>query len=519
MSTRLAFKSIVPLVRLPSLPLGMKMALVSSVSLSSVVFGLGLFFLSPQIDLLARVGRPAFFAILILLTVFFASGAFLLLARWFVDRPLRELTQIMTTAASKDFLIRAPVRTDDVIGRLSQSFNRLLEHITALDAYKIEAERQLIMAQEELKYKEALEEKRQIIERTNQSLEARLKELWLLYEFSQQVSMTLEVDELYNTAERFIGDNLGFHEFTLLVIEGEGEAERLIVKATRGFRDENRVLGMTFRRDEGITGSVLVSGETVYIPDTRQNADYLHYKGEKREDGSFLSIPLLLKKKVVGVLNMFRTGIDAFSGEEIRFLNTLAVELAISLANAKLYSRTRELSVRDDLTQLHNRRHFQEILPLEIKRSQRFNKPLSLLMIDIDHFKKFNDRYGHLAGDACLKEFVHVVNSKIREVDFFARFGGEEFVMILPSTPKSDGIKVAGKIVTLIRDHLFKVDDKSENEKLTVSIGVAAYPDDALAMEELIDATDIALYKAKEKGRDRVAVFRSGASQELHHPL
>lgn len=473
-------------------------------------------------------------ALVILGTVLLTSGIFLLLWRRLVDRPIRELIQILAVAPSKDFLVRAPVRASGAVGRLAQSFNRLLERITTLDAYKLETERQLIMAQEELKFKEALGEKGRIIEKTNRELEARLKELWLLYEFSQQVSGTLEENELYNIVEHFIDDNLGFHEFALLVYEVE--EQRLVVKAARGFKDENRVLGMTFGREEGITGRVLVKGETIYIPDTRGNADYLYFKGEKREDGSLLAVPLVMKKKVVGVLNMFRSGADGFSPDEIRFLNTLTVELAIAIANAKLYSRTRELSVRDELTQLYNRRHFQEALPLEIKRSQRFKKPFSLLMIDIDYFKRFNDRYGHLAGDECLKEFVHVVNSRIREVDFFARFGGEEFVLILPNTPKQDGILVAEKIVALVRGHCFggaaspdapeppkgsfgpaKPDphERSRGERLTVSIGVASYPDDARMMEDLIDAADMALYEAKGKGRNRVAVFGGEAVTPL----
>lgn len=439
-------------------------------------------------------------AFLILLAVLATSAVFFVLFRLFVDRPLRKLIDIMTLAPSKDFLIRAPARSDDVIGRLYQSFNRLLERITTLDAFKLETERELTSVQEKLKLKEALE--------------ARLKELWLLHEFSQKVSATLEVDELYNVVEAFIGDHLGFHEFALLLLNEEelaagheGTPPTLVVKVARGFRDEKRVLGMSFREGEGITGRTLQKAETIYIPDTTHSEEYLHYKGEKQEDGSFLSMPLIFKKKVVGVLNMFRKGIDAFSVDETKFLNTLTVELAIAVVNAKLYSKTRELSVRDELTQLYNRRHFQQMLPLEIKRSQRFQKPLAVLMIDIDYFKKFNDRYGHLAGDECLKEFVRVVNAKIREVDFFARFGGEEFVLILPSTSKEDGVVVAEKIIALVRQHEFKA-GAGKMERLTTSIGLAAYPEDAKSVEELIDAADIALYEAKNTGRDRVVVYQ-----------
>lgn len=445
--------------------------------------------------------------LLAVLTVVLVTSVLILLSRLFVDRPIRELIQVMTTASSRDFLVRARVRGGDVIGRLAESFNRLLERITTLDAFKIETERQLVMAQEELKYKETLEQKNRIIEQTNRELEVRLKELSLLYDFSREVSMTLEIDEFFNIVEKFLGERLGFDEFSFLVYEEE--ANHLVVRVARGFPDQARIRGMSFRGGEGITGRVLNKGEPIYIPDTALDPHFLYYKGERRGDGSFLSIPLLFRKKVVGVLNFFRPGRDRFSPGEIHFLSTLAVGLAIALVNAKLYSKTRELSVRDELTQLYNRRHFQEVLPLEIKRAKRFGKPLSLLMIDIDHFKKYNDRWGHLAGDNRLKEFVHLVGSRIREVDFLARFGGEEFVLILPSTGKQDGRLVAEKICALVREHLFtSPEEDPSSRQMTISVGVASFPDDAENMEDLVDAADIALYEAKGAGRNKVAVFR-----------
>ena len=228
-------------MRFPALSLGTKMGFVASLVLSGVVVVLAFLFLSPQIDVLGRYSRPVFFLLLIGLTVVFSLVVFVLLTRWFVDRPIEELIQVVTTAPARDFLSRAPVHGEDVVSRLAQSFNRLLERITTLDAFKIETERQLIMAQEELKYKEALEEKN--------------RALFLLYEFSQQVSMTLELDELYNVVENFIGDRLGFREFAFLVYEEENQS--LVVRVARGFADQARVRGMSFRAGEGITGRVL----------------------------------------------------------------------------------------------------------------------------------------------------------------------------------------------------------------------------------------------------------------------
>ena len=486
---------------LKRLSLGLKMALVASPLLSLLVVGLATLFLSPDLK---------FLILLALLTIVLTLSTFLLLSFWFVDRPLRELIGVMSTAERRDFLSRAPVRSGDVIGQLSKSFNLLLERITTLDAFKIETERELIAAQEELKYKQVLEEKSQIIEKTNQDLQARLKELSLLHEFSHKITSTLELDDLGTILSSFIVHTLGFKEFVFLVLD---ETEKMLeVKVAEGFEEDSHVYGMGFKPGEGITGRVWNKRQTYYIPDTRMEVNYLYYKGENRQDGSFLSIPLLFKNKVQGVLNFFRHGINQFSSEEIQFLNTLAVEIGIALVNVKLYSKTRELSVRDELTQLYNRRHFQQILPLEIKRAQRFGKELSVLMIDIDHFKNYNDAYGHLEGDERLKEFSNFVQTRIREVDFMARFGGEEFVLVLPNTIKMDALKVAEKLRVAIRSHAFKSATTQPGGHLSVSIGVAAYPQDAEVMEELVDAADIALYQAKGKGRDVVISYEKTTS-------
>src|SRR3989338_8803855 len=134
--------------------------------------------------------------VLILLTVFLTSGFFILLAWWFVDRPLRDLTRIILSAPSRDFLVRAPIHGSGVVGRLAGSFNRLLERITTLDAFKMETERQLIVAQEELKNKEAVGEKKKINQAANQGLEVRFNGLPLLYDFPREISMAPELDEL-----------------------------------------------------------------------------------------------------------------------------------------------------------------------------------------------------------------------------------------------------------------------------------------------------------------------------------
>ncbi len=163
----------------------------------------------------------------------------------------------------------------------------------------------------------------------------------------------------------------------------------------------------------------------------------------------------------------------------------------------------RDLSIRDSLTGLYNNAHFKELLEVEVKRSERYGHPLSLLMIDIDDFKKWQDKRGHLSGDRALKEIGNLIRSIVRGVDIVARYGGEEFAILMAETPK-EMARLAAERVRKAIESLNLVDGR---DPLTVSIGVAEFPRDAREPEELIEKADMALYKAKREGKNRVHVW------------
>ena len=163
----------------------------------------------------------------------------------------------------------------------------------------------------------------------------------------------------------------------------------------------------------------------------------------------------------------------------------------------------RDLSVRDSLTGLYNNAHFKELLEVEVKRSERYGHPLSLLMIDIDDFKKWQDKRGHLSGDRALKEIGNLIRSIVRGVDIVARYGGEEFAILMAETPK-EMARLAAERVRKAIESLSLFDGR---DPLTVSIGVAEFPRDAREPEELIEKADMALYKAKREGKNRVHVW------------
>lgn len=211
---------------------------------------------------------------------------------------------------------------------------------------------------------------------------------------------------------------------------------------------------------------------------------------------------------IESVLQVMREGaydyiVKPFNVEEIKLVIRRAVERQYLLQEASQKEFYRELSILDGLTGVYNHRHFQEVLPREIERAKRYKFSVSILMIDLDDFKKYNDTYGHLAGDKILQAFAEFFVGAIRAVDMAFRYGGEEFMIICPETPKQEGVEVAKRLLNLTKQKM----------PLSISIGLSCFPDDASNKEELIKKADEALYQAKQLGKNRICIF--GQNNEL----
>ena len=187
-----------------------------------------------------------------------------------------------------------------------------------------------------------------------------------------------------------------------------------------------------------------------------------------------------------------------------RLAMTVADHLSLALANLKLRERLQEMSVRDPLTGLYNRRYMQETLEREIKRAQRASKPIGIIMLDVDHFRDFNNQNGHQAGDAVLKLIGNLLNKKTRIADVSARFGGDEFVVILPNASRSVTLLRAEQISQSAACMDLKFGNKNL-EKISISCGVAVFPEDGTKADDLIKAADSALYHAKKHHNLQVA--------------
>jgi len=211
-------------------------------------------------------------------------------------------------------------------------------------------------------------------------------------------------------------------------------------------------------------------------------------------------LPLAINKQSLGYLI-----VDDIKGEDRDRFHILANQFLSGLKRALLYKRVQELTIIDSLTQVFNRRYFLERFYEELKRSKKFKLHFCFLMVDIDHFKNYNDNYGHLVGDAILRELTKTIKETIRQVDFIGRYGGEELSIILTETDKEQAHFAAERIRQAIESKQIKVYD--EDLKVTVSIGVSTFPDDGNDTRRLIERSDEALYTAKQAGRNRTYIW------------
>ena len=203
---------------------------------------------------------------------------------------------------------------------------------------------------------------------------------------------------------------------------------------------------------------------------------------------------------------------------ELSLKTTFAGQVGLSVANIRLREALRTQSIRDPLTGLYNRRYLTEMLDREIRRAVRSEQPVGVLMIDLDHFKKFNDTYGHDAGDTVLRETATVLTKSIRIEDMVCRYGGEEFVIILPTADLNAAHGRAERIRAKIRE-LTVLHQGQSLGMITISVGVAALPQHGTDPKQLLEAADAALYRAKKEGRDRVVDADPPAVPEAQVPV
>ncbi len=247
-----------------------------------------------------------------------------------------------------------------------------------------------------------------------------------------------------------------------------------------------------------------MSGSPIVIPDTLSDSNWVSLPGMEGTR-SYLGVPIFVKGKIMGYINVESSLPHDYTSTHGKRLMAFADQAAVAIENSRMFEKLEQMAVVDTLTGLYSRRHFSDLGGKEIERARRYGSPLSLLMIDLDHFKSFNDTYGHAVGDQVLVEVANIIGTTLRKIDIPGRLGGEEFAVLLPETNKQNGMLVAERLRQAITRLRIPTKD-CIIDNVTASFGLSTLCDEHVDLQSLITSADMAMYKAKENGRNMVVV-------------
>ena len=383
-----------------------------------------------------------------------------LLAR-VLARPLERLAEGARAVTSGDLGVRLDPAGEADIGKVADAFNTMT---TSLQTYVDEL-------------KDSRDELRRGLARLGATLQS-----------------THDLDAMLGVVLDSAATTLGARSGMVFLQAGTG----FRLEVSKGFQppsDARLVLGKGVAGRAAMGRPVLFPGDPGVAPDVEIEP----------VSNTAMAVPLMRGQRTIGVLALYhRAAPEAFDDEDASTLATFSTQASVAIENVLLHREAERLSITDGLTGVWNRRYLQLTLSKELDRAQRFGRPLSVLMVDIDHFKVVNDRHGHQRGDEILVELTRRILGQIRtQIDFLTRYGGEEFVIVLPETPGEGALVVAEKIRAAIADAPFQTDTQIP-VSITVSIGAAVYPADGSTVPELVGAADAAMYRAKDLGRDRI---------------
>jgi len=388
-----------------------------------------------------------------------------------------------------DFLERLPDLGSDEVGRIARSFNRVLARITTLQSDVIDSNRELESTQRSLRLAEELGDKQR-------ELEQRLTERALLFDVLRESTSSHDLDEVLNVLVTKIGPALRASRLAVLL---GNSVQGYDIRAAWGFGESpvGRALAGPSRGPWALDRGVML------VPDVARAPRALDFWQDLPRTGSFAAIPIDHRGDEIGLLVLTRPDEDPLGEIAAHYLEAVASQAALAIHNAQLVERLEELATHDELTGLPNRRLFDRRLERTLARVHRYDREVSVLALDIDHFKQLNDTHGHAAGDEALIALARCLEENIREVDTAARVGGEELWVLLPQT----GLEAAADIAEKLRTEIASLPVPGAAEQplgyFSCSIGVASLSANE-TQAELLKRADDALYEAKHGGRDRV---------------
>lgn len=267
----------------------------------------------------------------------------------------------------------------------------------------------------------------------------------------------------------------------------------------------------------GMTAYIIQTRKTLYIQDTLDPqfipaVEVFRFGGIPAR--SYIGVPLILKDRVVGVISIQSYKPNAYSPDQIRLLEIIATQASVAIQNAQIYAQMEQLATTDTTTGVFSRFQFTSLAAVELERAERFGNPMALIMIDFDLFKQVNDEFGHVMGDQVLKKIMEICKETLRAYDILGRYGGDEFVILLPETTLDGACEVAERLRTVIENADMCMEVKSI--RIAASFGVAVLTSDCRSLRELLIRADKALYTAKQSGRNCVKAYNPHLSESIY---
>jgi diguanylate cyclase (GGDEF)-like protein len=333
-----------------------------------------------------------------------------------------------------------------------------------------------------------------------QAVRRRAEEAETLRQASSAVTSALDLAMVLERILIQVARVIKYDSAAVFLVEEEG----LHMVAARGFPVQTGLIGQYFPVDNRLFQEMTRRGQPIIMADASSDKRFQRWGNVSHVRG-WIGIPLLTMGKAIGCLTIDSREVNAYDVVDASLVQSFANEAAIAIEKARLFQQVQQLAVTDPLTGLYNRRYFFDVGQKEFRRARRTNRPLSLIMLDVDHFKSFNDTYGHLVGDRVLIAMARQCQLAVRELDIVARYGGEEFVILLPETPLDAAYTIAERIRSVLAQ--MTVDIGDQGVWVSVSFGVAEADEDCDDLEMLFQHADKALYVTKGTGRGRISVW------------
>lgn len=389
------------------------------------------------------------------------------LLRFIITKRLNALVEACGTLSKGDMSIRIPVDGNDEIGKMAHGFNHMAESMEA----------------------------------TKKELDKRLLEVFALYNIGKVMNTSFEMEQMILELVKDMSRSEQIDRLMIMLFD-EKKGEYYSASHT-GFNGKD--VGMLVRKSgEGFYGTVASSGKGRLVNDIPLGEAISSEDVLDLEINAVIAVPFFNGGETVGLICAYKNKPDVFDQSDLDLFEGMSEHLSMVLENARSVEETKIKSITDGLTGLYNKGFFIDTLQAELDKALRYKRELSIFMLDIDNFKHYNDTNGHPEGDELLKELSVLLKKVVRSIDLPCRYGGEEFVVILPETTKKGAAIIAERLLESIREHYFPYQESQPLGFMSVSIGLASYPSDGTEMKPLVKKMDEALYKAKHEGKDRL---------------